>query len=132
MKWSSFILPFFLGFVFALILTPMTKRLARKTGMVAMPRDNRWHQRETPLLGGVSIFCSMMSAWFFGAWLSGLGSFPNAYLLLLFCAAGIFALGLTDDILNMDPQHKLAGQIIITSLASVFRFSIELDPIPDR
>ena len=125
MKITYFLLPFGLGFVFALILTPLIKRLARKTGMVAVPRDNRWHQRPTPLLGGVSIFCSMMTAWFLGAWLSGLNTFPDAYLLLLLCAGGIFGLGLTDDILNMDPQHKLAGQIIITSLLLFFGFRLE-------
>ncbi len=125
MKLTYFFVPFALGFLFALILTPLTKRLARKTGMVAIPKDNRWHQRETPLLGGVSIFCSMMGAWFFGAWLSGLKTFPDAYLLLLLCAGGIFALGLTDDILNMDPQHKLAGQIIITSLLLFFGFRLD-------
>lgn len=125
MKWSYFFLPFALGCVFALVLTPLTKRLARKTGMVAIPKDNRWHRRETPLLGGVSIFCSMMAAWFLGAWVSGLAAFPDAYLLLLLCAGGIFALGLADDILNMDPQHKLAGQIIITSLLLFFGFRLD-------
>ena len=125
MRLTYFLLPFALGFVFALILTPVTKRLARKTGMVAIPRDNRWHRRETPLLGGVSIFGSMMAAWFLGAWLSGLSAFPDAYLLLLLCAGGIFALGLADDILNMDPQHKLAGQIIITSLLLFFGFRLD-------
>ncbi len=125
MKLTYFFLPFALGFLFALILTPLTKRLARKTGMVAIPKDNRWHQRETPLLGGVSIFCSMMGAWFLGAWLSGLNTFPDAYLLLLLCAGGIFALGLTDDILNMDPQHKLAGQIIITAFLLFFGFRLD-------
>lgn len=125
MKWSYFFLPFALGCVFALVLTPLTKRLAKKTGMVAIPKDNRWHRRETPLLGGVSIFCSMMAAWFLGAWVSGLAAFPDAYLLLLLCAGGIFALGLADDILNMDPQHKLAGQIIITSLLLFFGFRLD-------
>ncbi len=125
MKLIYFLLPFGLGLAFALILTPFTKRLARKTGMVAIPKDNRWHRRETPLLGGVSIFCSMMAAWFLGAWLSGLDTFPDAYLILLLCAGGIFALGLTDDIVNMDPQHKLAGQIIITSLLLFFGFRLE-------
>ena len=125
MKLTYFFLPFALGCIFALILTPLAKRLARKTGMVAIPKDNRWHRRETPLLGGVSIFCSMMGAWFLGAWLSGLHTFPDSYLLLLLCAGGIFALGLTDDILNMDPQHKLAGQIIITSLLLFFGFRLD-------
>ena len=125
MKITYFFLPFALGCLFALILTPLTKRLARKTGMVAIPKDNRWHQRETPLLGGVSIFFSTMGAWFLGAWLSGLNTFPDAYLLLLLCAGGIFALGLADDILNMDPQHKLAGQIIITSLLLFFGFRLD-------
>ncbi len=125
MKLTYFLLPFALGCVLALILTPLTKRLARKTGMVAIPKDNRWHRKETPLLGGASIFCSMMGAWFLGAWLSGLAVLPNSYLILLLCAGGVFMLGLADDILTMDPQHKLAGQIIITSLLLFFGFRLD-------
>ena len=33
-------------------------------------------------------------------------------------------LRLADDILNIDPQHKLAGQIIITSILMFFGFRL--------
>ena len=44
---------------------------------------------------------------------------------MMLCAGAMFAIGLADDILNMDPQHKLAAQIVITSILMIFGFRLE-------
>jgi UDP-GlcNAc:undecaprenyl-phosphate GlcNAc-1-phosphate transferase len=113
------------SFLLSLILTPLVKRLALATGQVAVPKDTRWHKRETALLGGVSIYVSYMVVCGAGGSLMGFPIFSLRFLPLFLCATGIFLLGLVDDLFNMDPQHKLAGQVIITSILIFFGFRLE-------
>jgi UDP-GlcNAc:undecaprenyl-phosphate GlcNAc-1-phosphate transferase len=115
---------FGISFAFALILTPLVRKVAIKSGQVAVPRDNRWHRKETALLGGVSIFSAMMAVWFSGSLCLGWNVVGQPYFPMLLCASGIFLLGLADDIFNMDPQHKLAGQVIIASILLFFGFRL--------
>jgi UDP-GlcNAc:undecaprenyl-phosphate/decaprenyl-phosphate GlcNAc-1-phosphate transferase len=104
------------GFILSLVLTPVVKRIALATGQVAIPKGDRWHRKSTALLGGVGIFFSTVGAWCLLAFLMGWKAYGNPYLPMMACASGMFLLGLVDDIRNMDPQHKLAGQIIITCI----------------
>lgn len=116
---------FVTSFALALIFTPAVRKLAIRTGRIAIPRDNRWHSKETALLGGIGIFSAMLSAWLPGAILLGWSTFAKPYSPMVLCACGIFALGLWDDIYNMDPQHKLAGQLVIVSILLFFDFHLE-------
>ena len=115
---------FGISFALALILTPFIRKLALKSGQVAIPKENRWHRKETALLGGVGIFSTMIITWFSGALWGGWTTFGQPYLPMVLCASGIFLLGLFDDIFNMDPQHKLAGQVIITAILLFFGFRL--------
>lgn len=51
-------LPLFLSFILNLIIIPLIRRFGIKVGRVALPREDRWHQKPTPTLGGVGIFLS--------------------------------------------------------------------------
>lgn len=102
-----------MSFVLSLVLTPLVRKLALKTGQVAVPKSDRWHRKETALLGGIGIFCSVLGVWIILCRVLGWEAYGKPYLPLMLCAAGMFLLGLVDDIRNMDPQHKLAGQIVI-------------------
>ncbi|MDQ1334198.1 MAG: UDP-GlcNAc:undecaprenyl-phosphate/decaprenyl-phosphate GlcNAc-phosphate transferase [Thermodesulfobacteriota bacterium] len=108
----------------SLILTPLARRLAIRWGQVAVPKDNRWHRKETALLGGVSIFMAMITVWVLAAGLTNWSAFGQPYLVMILCSGGIFVLGLIDDIFNMDPQHKLAGQVIITAILIFFGYRL--------
>lgn len=66
----------------------------------------------------------MVSVWLPAAGVAGWPIFGQPYLPMIICGTGIFGLGLADDILNIDPQHKLAGQIIITSILMFFGFRL--------
>ncbi|MBW2094704.1 MAG: glycosyl transferase [Deltaproteobacteria bacterium] len=102
-----------MSFALSLVLTPLVRKLALKTGQVAVPKSDRWHRKETALLGGIGIFCSVLGVWITLCWVLGWEAYGKPHLPLMLCAAGMFLLGLVDDIRNMDPQHKLAGQIVI-------------------
>lgn len=86
--------------------TPGVIWVARRVGMVATPRADRWNRQTVALLGGVGIVAGFFSGVLvFGAWESGLLS-------LLIGAAFMFGVGLWDDIRPLSPQNKLIGQII--------------------
>jgi UDP-GlcNAc:undecaprenyl-phosphate/decaprenyl-phosphate GlcNAc-1-phosphate transferase len=119
------VIPFLGAFLLCLGLTPLIRSFALRTGRVAAPKDTRWHKKETALLGGAAIFASMMTAWFTGSLLLGWEDFGRPYLAVILCASGMFVLGLVDDLVNMDPQHKLAGQIVLASILIYFGFQLE-------
>jgi len=99
------------AFIVSVTLTPVVIRLARRAGMVARPKQDRWHRRPTALLGGIALF---------GAFCAGALPFlelPNASIRLrvagvLVGAVMMFALGLIDDLLQIRPGTKLVGQIV--------------------
>ena len=111
--------------VLSLCLTPLVRTFALRTGRVAVPKDTRWHKKETALMGGVAIFVSTMAIWLVTASLLGWGSFRTPFLPIALCASGMFVLGLVDDLYTMDPQHKLAGQIVVASILVFLGFRLE-------
>ena len=121
---SHYLYFFGVSFAVSLLLTPLIRKLAVKSGQVAVPKDDRWHRKETALLGGVAIFFAMLSTWLLGVSWLGWRPMGLPYLPMMLCASGIFLLGLADDLFNMDPQHKLAGQVIITAILLFFGFRL--------
>ncbi|MBW2285009.1 MAG: glycosyl transferase [Deltaproteobacteria bacterium] len=121
---NHYLIVFCATLALSLVFTPLMRRAAVKCGQVSRPKDNRWHQRETALMGGVGIFMSAMPLWLIAAFVLDWPVYGHPYLPLAVCAAGIFVLGLVDDIFNMDPQNKLAGQIVIASVLIFFGFRV--------
>lgn len=124
-------MPFYLNLIvfgaglgLSLVLTPVARKLALVTGRVAVPKDNRWHRKETALLGGISIFVSTAVAWVLAAGLTGWTLAGTPFMAMFLCSAGVFALGLADDLFHMVPQHKLAGLIAITAVLIFFGFRL--------
>ena len=113
------------SFLLSLLLTPLIRRIAIKKGQIALPKEDRWHKKETALMGGVGIFASFIMIWALAVNITGWTAFGLPYLPMVLCASAIFFLGLTDDLFNMVPQHKLAGQIVIASILIVFGFRLD-------
>jgi UDP-GlcNAc:undecaprenyl-phosphate GlcNAc-1-phosphate transferase len=87
-------------------LTPLVARWARAHGMVAIPRQDRWHREPTPLLGGIAIFvaCTVVILLFA----------PHDTRLVGLVAGGslLFITGLIDDFRHLRPHTKLIVQIL--------------------
>ncbi len=90
----------------AVAVTPLVKRLATRAGFVARPTTERWHRAPVALLGGVAIFSAFVASTLAFATLPPLAT-------LLLCCGAMFVLGLVDDIWQLGPLPKLAGQIAI-------------------
>jgi len=94
----------------SLLLTPLVRALARRTGVVARPRSDRWHQKPTALMGGVAIFLSVL--------LVVLTCVPygSHTLVVLLASSFLFFVGLVDDFRNLKPYQKLIGQVLGAAL----------------
>jgi UDP-GlcNAc:undecaprenyl-phosphate/decaprenyl-phosphate GlcNAc-1-phosphate transferase len=98
------------AFAVSLGLTFIVRSLAYRRGLVATPREDRWHSRPTALLGGVAIFAA-----FAIGWLVFSPDVPKASAV----AAGavlLFAGGLLDDLRPMRPYMKLVLQVATAAL----------------
>src|SRR6266542_3516176 len=96
--------------LFGLILTPLVRAIARRLGVVAVPRLDRWHRRPTAMLGGVGIYLAFFAGYFIFA-----PKLSNAYPIL---AAGtlLFVTGLLDDLVRFKPYKKLVVQLIAAAV----------------
>lgn len=90
----------------AALLTPLVRALARRWGFVARPKSDRWHTTPTALMGGVAIFLAVMTAELLFVRLT-----PEAFA-VLGSSAFLFLIGLVDDLYNLKPYQKLAGQVL--------------------
>lgn len=116
---------FFAAFFVSLALTPLIRHVAVKYNYVAVPRDDRWHKKTTGLLGGVSIFISLMAAWVIGSFVfARFSSFIQPLLPVALGGTAIFFLGLVDDISEINPQYKLIGQVVVASVLVIFGFQV--------
>jgi len=117
----------------ALALTPATIRFATAHGFLDHPTARKAHKLPVAMLGGVAVFASIVLgllalAPFVAPVREAL--FGYASLGALCLGAGLMvALGVWDDLYDMRPLHKLAGQIAIAALTWAMGFrvgSIEL------
>jgi UDP-GlcNAc:undecaprenyl-phosphate/decaprenyl-phosphate GlcNAc-1-phosphate transferase len=127
----------FLGltaFLISLAMTPMVRLVAIKKGWVARPREDRWHKKTTALFGGIAIFIGlviplMVVGDFNTLWIKmsapGNGQPLPSIAVVIGCGATLlFFLGLADDFLNLKPQNKLIGQILVASMVVFLGFRL--------
>jgi UDP-GlcNAc:undecaprenyl-phosphate GlcNAc-1-phosphate transferase len=98
----------------AVVCTPLAMLLAPRLGAVARPRPDRWHERPTPLLGGMAIFAGFLPA------VLAFAPLTRAILGLVVAGSVVFLLGLVDDLKTLRPSVKLAGQVAAASLLVPF------------
>jgi UDP-GlcNAc:undecaprenyl-phosphate/decaprenyl-phosphate GlcNAc-1-phosphate transferase len=91
-------------------LTPLVARVARRLGAVDEPRERGLSDRLTPLLGGVAIFAGVLAAAL--AWLP----MDATYTAILAGAALITLIGALDDVIELNPAAKLAGQVAAVAI----------------
>jgi len=127
--------PILLGpWLFALVLTPLLIRLATQRGWLDQPDDRKRHGRAIPIVGGVSVFLSIVlglaavSPWVpeirAGFW--GQGSLAALGVTVL----AIVAVGLYDDFRDLAAPLKLLAQIAVAAGAWALGFRIQAVELP--
>jgi len=123
------------AFIVSAILTALSKKIATATGLVARPREDRFHKGMTPLGGGIAIFATM--ALFCIAAIVCVKLYPaivpksgfyiedfikkiQQLIIIIACSAALFTLGLWDDKKNLGPKFKLLIQFAAAFIAAYF------------
>jgi len=113
---------FVMALVFAIGATPVARRLALHTGIVAQPGGHRTHQTPVPLLGGVAMY---------GAFLLALILFADRFYIsqvisIVVGATLVSFLGVWDDRVGLRAVVKLVGQILAGLILIVSGVSVDL------
>jgi UDP-GlcNAc:undecaprenyl-phosphate GlcNAc-1-phosphate transferase len=115
------------------LLTPLTMRVARATGVMDMPRERGLSDRPVPLLGGLAIFAGVLTAaaiWLPGGYGAGLHRKPHLWTGVLLAAALITLVGALDDRFDLPPVLKLAGQVLAAVIVVHFGVAVEAITLP--
>jgi UDP-GlcNAc:undecaprenyl-phosphate GlcNAc-1-phosphate transferase len=94
------------SFVIVLALTPVVRALARRWGVVARPKSDRWHSKPTAMLGGVAIWAGVTLSYLFFV-----PHTPRVWV-VVGTSTFLFLVGLVDDLLRAKPYQKLIGQVM--------------------
>ncbi len=126
---SYYFFVFFVSLLLALVLTPLFGAVAKRYNILDRPVSSvKTHKFAVPYLGGVAIFASFMIALFI---LRFITHFPTGTLhrirAIFIGTSIIFALGLTDDIYDLNYKVKFAIQIVAASV--LFKFGIRVEII---
>src|SRR5262245_20266830 len=91
-------------------LTAIVRASSRRIGLVAKPRDDRWHTTPTPMLGGAAIYIAFLAAFLFFALKAS-----SSYAILL-GGTLLFVVGFIDDVVTIKPYAKLVAQLVAASI----------------
>lgn len=104
----------------ALIVTPVSIKLAPKIGAMDIPKDERrMHSSAMPRFGGIAIYAGIMVS------LSCFALDHHRVISIMVGCTLIYILGLIDDLKNLRPLVKLAGQIVCAAVLYVMGIRIQ-------
>jgi UDP-GlcNAc:undecaprenyl-phosphate/decaprenyl-phosphate GlcNAc-1-phosphate transferase len=115
------------------LLTFVIRRLAVRAGAIAIPGPRSVHARATPSLGGAAMFVAFLVAL---AVASRIPQFHEMFddssepLGLMVAAAVMFAVGALDDIREVSPPAKIAGQVLSGGLLSLMGVTMLFFRVP--
>jgi UDP-GlcNAc:undecaprenyl-phosphate/decaprenyl-phosphate GlcNAc-1-phosphate transferase len=113
------ILAFFLAGALALLLVPLTERLAIRVGAIDYPGERSLHTVPTPKLGGLGILVGVLAAGLI--WLPD----DSETRAILYGAVAISAVGVIDDIFDLPAPLKLLGQAAAVSIPVAAGVTVE-------
>lgn len=116
-------LVFGVALVASLLLTPLARRLALRTGIVAKVVSRSVHTEPKPFLGGLAMYLAFALAMLVGTDLS-----DDGIVGILVCGGLITLLGVIDDKVALRPKVKFLGQIAIAALM-VYGFDVKIEGI---
>jgi UDP-GlcNAc:undecaprenyl-phosphate GlcNAc-1-phosphate transferase len=102
---------FLVAALVAFATAPLAARLARRLGASDVPKERGLHDSPTPSLGGLAILAGLLTAALLFLPLAGSGAVDQQTRGIVLGALLIAAVGTADDIWDLPPIVKLAGQI---------------------
>lgn len=120
---QQLIISFFIAWLAGTFLVPVVRRIALNLGLVDRPGGRKIHKAPIPRVGGIAIY------------LGGLiGALPFLFdraetVGILIAGTFIFMIGLLDDMIDLSPRVKLAGQIFACLI--LFFFGVKISFLTD-
>ncbi len=106
--YSTLLITFLVAFALSFLTTPFAIKLAPKIGAMDVPKDNRrMHTKAMPRFGGLAIFVGTTTAMLLFL------NFEPRILHIVLGGALMYGLGVIDDLRNLNPKVKFAGQLMI-------------------
>lgn len=117
------------------LLTVVAREIALRTGAVAAVRDRDVHAEPVPYLGGLAMLGGLVAAYVVAHQLPFLSSsgpfvFRDAGIVLV-AGALICAVGVLDDLFELDALTKLGGQVLAAGFLIVFGIQYVFFPTAD-
>lgn len=131
----EYLLVFLVSLSVTYLLTVVAREIALRTGAVAAVRDRDVHAVPIPYLGGLAMLGGLVAAYGVARELPFLSTsetfvFRDAGVVLL-AGALVCAVGVLDDIFELDALTKLGGQVLAASLLVALGVRFYFFPAPD-
>lgn len=124
----EYLIPFMTVFCLTCVVIKVLHPLAQKVGLVDLPNERKLHVGAVPLIGGISIYCSVLLVSSIAVEQS------QIFNLYLISSALILFLGVLDDKYDLSVRLRMVAQVItasilifgagfyLTSLGNIFYF----------
>lgn len=108
-------------FLFSFFLNGLLKKVAPFIGAVDQPNERRMNVEAVPNIGGVSIYLSLLFAYYM---------FDTELVKNLILGATIIMIvGIVDDLFDLKPKYKFLGQIAAANVAYLSGLQFEYQPV---
>lgn len=109
--YDTLLVTFLVACGLAAAVTPMAIRLTPKIGAMDIPKDSRrMHDHAMPRFGGLAIFAGSSAAMLIFL------NFDHQITTIVLGGVLIYILGIIDDLKDLDPKIKFAGQTLVAIL----------------
>lgn len=126
---ATYILAFGIALVVTFIATPFVRRLAFKIGAIDKPDARKVHHGLIPRLGGLAIFIGYIVSIVYRFY-DAHGILAHNVFGLVLGSTILVAVGIWDDVKQIDPKTKLMGQIIAAAVLVAYGIRVNFLNIP--
>jgi UDP-GlcNAc:undecaprenyl-phosphate/decaprenyl-phosphate GlcNAc-1-phosphate transferase len=122
-RFREYIIVFAVAAIATWLATFVVRALAKRHSLLVMPDERRVHERPTPTAGGAAMYFGLLVAI---ATASQMPAFApvfkgsSAPIGVVLAATVIFGVGMADDVREMSPPAKLAGQVLAGTVLYFF------------
>jgi UDP-GlcNAc:undecaprenyl-phosphate GlcNAc-1-phosphate transferase len=130
----EYLLVFLVAAGMTYLLTVIAREIAIRTGATAAVRDRDVHAEPIPYLGGIAMLGGMVAAYLVARELPFLSLDPSVHqtaATVLTAGALICAVGVLDDIFELDALTKLGGQLLAAGYLVYQQIQYVLFTLPD-